>query len=164
MNDESDFFNESRVAQRKESAYTIAFVSGGPFRPQNHPVTPQGMREKNPNNRWSKNIAGKLPRPFNCAPRHKAYWFPGRIFLLFFLSIARPRLLSLPLLQFSSKFIIYKNICNTFQLKNQSLFLFLIFINAKFFNRKLIVYITLFKSLRFTLCVYLHYLYNYVCV
>lgn len=62
MNDESDFFNESRVARRKESAYTIAFVSGGPFRPQNHPVMPQGMREKNPNNRWSKNIAGKLPR------------------------------------------------------------------------------------------------------
>lgn len=87
----SPIFNESRVAPRGESAYAVAaFVSREPFKPQNHPVTPQGTREKNPNNRWSKNITGEPPQPFNCAPKYKAYWFPGRIFPLFFPSIARP--------------------------------------------------------------------------
>lgn len=117
------------VARRKkECVHTAAFVSRGPFRPQNHPVTPQGTREKNPNNRWSKNIASKLSRPFNCTPGHKAYWFPGRIFLLFFPSIA-PSAFS-PFVAIFIEFIVYKDICNRFQLKNQSLFLFLIFINT----------------------------------
>lgn len=105
----SPIFNESRARARarqrprgwrqrgKEkkrarayAAAAAAFVSRGSSRPQNHPVTPQGTREKNPNNRWSKNIAGKLSRPFNCTPKHKAYWFPGRIFPLFFRSTPIP--------------------------------------------------------------------------
>lgn len=85
------FLMKAARGERK-SAYTVAaaFVSRGFSKPQNHPVMPQGTREKNPNNRWSKNIAGKLPRPFNCTPKHKAYWLPGRIFPLFFRSIHVP--------------------------------------------------------------------------
>lgn len=81
------------ASRRAESrAYAVvAFVSREPFRPQNHPVTLQGTREKNPNNRWSKNITDRLFRPFNCAPKYKAYWFSGRIFPLFLPSTARPR-------------------------------------------------------------------------
>lgn len=87
----SPIFNESRRrasrGERKAAYAVAAFVSEGPSRPQNHPVAPQG--EKNPNNRQSKSIASKLRRPFNCALKHKAYCFPGRIFpLFFFLSIS----------------------------------------------------------------------------
>lgn len=49
------------ASHRTEShAYAVAaFVSKEPFRPQNHPVMLQGTREKNPNNRWSKNITSE---------------------------------------------------------------------------------------------------------
>lgn len=39
-----------------------------------------GGWEKDSNNCWSKNIDSKLSRPFNCTPKHKAYWFSSRVF------------------------------------------------------------------------------------
>lgn len=65
--------------ERRSACAMAAFVSRELSRPQNHPVTLRGTRAENPNNRRSKNIAGKPPRRFNCRPKHKAYWFPGRV-------------------------------------------------------------------------------------
>lgn len=98
--EESECVHDGRVcfSRTLQTAESSGYASGD-------------AREKNPNNRRSKNIAGKPRRPFNCAPRHKAHWSPGRVFPLFFLSTACPHLLppppphplSLRLPQFSSK-------------------------------------------------------------
>ena len=61
------------IRGRVRSGYTLALdISEGENRGG-------GRGKKDSNNCWSKNIDSKLSRPFNCTPKHKAYWFSSRV-------------------------------------------------------------------------------------
>lgn len=60
---------------RVRSGYTLAVYQG-----KGGKGGGGGGWEKDSNNCWSKNIDSKLSRPFNCTPKHKAYWFSSRVF------------------------------------------------------------------------------------